>query len=75
MKQECRLGRVFLIDMTEVAPGRHFVPHQLFQLLDLGKAPMLFARPDQLAVDPDFEHAARVIGNERDRTELLREGG
>src|ERR1700687_4049766 len=60
-----RLG-LLGIDMAEVAIRRDLIPHHLLQLLDLGKASLIFARPDQLAVNPHLEDAARVVGNERD---------
>src|SRR5262245_55304303 len=67
-------GVVLLVDMAEIAGRRDLISHHLLQLLDLGKAPVLAARPQQLAVDPDLEHPARVVGNERHGPELLGEG-
>src|SRR5262249_3818300 len=58
------------IDMAEVALGRHLVAHELLQLLHLGETAMVLARPDQLAVELDLEHAARVVGDEGDGAEL-----
>lgn len=49
--------------MAEIPLRRHLVPHQLLEFLYLGEAPMRGARPKQLAVDPDLEHAARVVGD------------
>src|SRR4026207_877309 len=60
--------------MTEVTPRRHLVAHDLLELLDLREAAVFLARPDQPSVDPDLEHAAGVVGDERDRAELLGEG-
>ena len=57
-----------------IAGRRDPVSHHLLQPLDLGKAPVLAARPQQLAVDPDLEHPARVVGNESHGPELLGEG-
>src|SRR5262245_45987496 len=59
--------------MAKVALRRHLVPYDLLELLDLGEAAMLLARPDELSVDPDFEHAASIIGDCSDRAELLGE--
>src|SRR5262245_51401855 len=66
-------GVVLLVDMAEIAGGRDLIPHHLLQLFDLGKTPVLAPRPQQLAIDPDLEHPARVVGNERDGAELLGE--
>src|ERR1043165_4330039 len=63
-----------MIDMAEVALRRHLVAHDLLELLDLWKPAMLRARPDQLAFDPDLEHAAGIVGDQGNRAELLGEG-
>ena len=46
--------------MAEIALGRHLVPHDLLELLDLREAAMLLARPDELAIDPDFDFVTRA---------------
>src|SRR5262245_29348096 len=46
-------GVFLLVDMAEIAGRRDLVSHHLLQLLDLGKAPVFAARPQQLGVDPD----------------------
>jgi hypothetical protein len=61
------------VGMAEIA-GRHdFVPDELLELLGLGEAPGLGARPDELAIDTHLEHAARIVGDERDGADLLGE--
>jgi hypothetical protein len=39
---------VFLVDMAEIALGRHFVPHQLLQFFDLWKASMALSSSPML---------------------------
>src|SRR4029077_12747982 len=63
------------VAVAKAALRRHLVAHALLQLFDVGKAPMLLARPEKLAVEADFEHAAGVVGDKRHRAELLGESG
>lgn len=63
------------VDMAEVAARRHLVADQLLELLGLWETASVVTRPDQPAVDADLEHAACVVRDERDRAELLGEGG
>jgi hypothetical protein len=61
--------------MAEVAARRHLVADELLELLGLREAASVVARPNQPAVHADLEHAARVVGDERDRAEFLGESG
>src|SRR5690606_24954169 len=62
------------VRVAERTPRRHPVAHELLQLLRLGKAPCFRARPHELALEPNLEHATRPR-NERHLPELPFEGG
>src|SRR4029077_10096836 len=68
-------SRGLRVAMAKPSLRRHLVPDELFQLFDVGEAPMLLARPEKLVVETDFEHAAGVVGDKRQRAELLGESG
>ena len=59
--------------MSERAVGCNAIADKLLDLFDLGKAPVLLARPDDVAVEPHLEDASCCVGREDDRPELLRE--
>ena len=57
--------------MAEIARRGDLVPHQLLELLHFRKAALLAPRPNQLAVDPNLEDAALIVGNKSERAEFL----
>ena len=58
-----------LVHMPERSTGSDAVPDQSFDLLDFGKAPLVLARPDHLAVQANIEDAAGDIRGQRHRAD------
>ena len=69
---EPRSASLRLVHMPERSTGSDAVPDQSFDLLDFGKAPLVLARPDHLAVQANLEDAAGDIRGQRHRAEFLR---
>ena len=59
------------VRMSERAAGCNAIADKLLDLFDLGKAAVLLARPDDVAVEPHLEDASCCVGREDDRPELL----
>src|SRR6478672_13208740 len=59
------------VAVAKPALGRHLIPDDLLQFLDVGETSMLLTRPEELAVESDFEHATGIVGDEGHRTEFL----
>ena len=58
------------IAVPKILVGRDPITHELLQLFGFGKAALVLAREDQLAVESHFEHTA-LPRNESDLAELL----
>src|SRR5687767_9583056 len=63
------VGR-FRIAMAEGTVRRDLIADELLQLLDVGEAAFLPARPKQLSIELNFENAADCIRDEGHRAEL-----
>src|SRR5215831_896200 len=63
------------VAVAKPALRSYLVADELLQFFDVGEPAMLLARPEQLAVEAYFEHAACLVRNERHRAELLGERG
>ena len=61
--------------MSQGAVGRDTIANEPLELLDIRKAPLLLARPDEVVVDANLEDATGHIRGEGDGAELLGKGG
>ena len=64
-----------VVYMTKLAIRRHFVTYRAFQFFDVRKAALLLQRPNKLPLNPDLKNSSRAIGDKREGTNVLCEGG
>jgi len=63
------------VHMAKIARRGDLISHQLLELLDFREMALFTARPNQVPVDAHLENATLIVRNQRERAELLGEGG